>query len=72
MSPTAARVAQVVYRYSPSAVCFSCLAEQERLKEHDVRAMALVLIVRAGLNAVRQPCASCGRLGEALVAQKAA
>ena len=72
MSPTAERVAQAVYRHSPSAICFSCLAEQERLKVHDVRAMALVLIVRAGLHAERQLCASCGRLGEALVARKAA
>jgi hypothetical protein len=71
MSPTAERVAQAVYR-SPGAVCFACLAKQQRLKEHDVRAMALVLIVRAGLHAMRQSCASCGRLAEALVAQKAA
>jgi hypothetical protein len=72
MSPTAVRVAQAVYRYSPGAVCFSCLAKQEGLQEHDVRAMALVLICRAGLHAVQRSCASCHRLGDTLIAQKAA
>ena len=72
MRPNVQRVAQAVYRRSPGAVCFSCLAKEEGLKEHDVRAMALVLIVRAGLHAGRQSCVSCRRLGDALIAQNAA
>ena len=72
MNPVAERIADVVYQNAPCAVCFACLAEQEGLREHDVRTVALILIVRAGLHAVRQSCAVCRKVADALIAQRAA
>jgi hypothetical protein len=40
------------------------------VKEHDVRAVALVLMVRAALEVVHRPCSSCRGIGEVLVAQR--
>jgi hypothetical protein len=70
LSPLAQRIAHAVYESSPQLFCFPCLATQLGLKEHDVRAVALVLIVRADLRLVRRVCSRCQRPGEALVAQK--
>jgi hypothetical protein len=73
VSPLAQRVADAIRRNGSGVVlCFACLAAQEGLDEHDVRAVALVLVVRAGLSLVRRRCATCGRVDEALIAQKAA
>jgi hypothetical protein len=72
MNPVAERIANVVYQNTPGAVCFSCLAELEGLREHAVRTVALILMVRAGLHAVRQSCAVCRQVADALTAQKAA
>ncbi len=72
MSPLAQRIAHAVYQNSPKFYCFACLAAQQEVEEHDVRAAALILIVRAGLRLVRRVCSRCQRSGEALVAQKLA
>jgi hypothetical protein len=72
MSPIAQRIAHAVYQNSPNSYCFACLAAQQGVKEHDVRAIALVLIVRAGLRLGRRVCSRCQRSGEALFAQKLA
>ena len=72
MNPIAQRVASAVYQSVPNSYCFTCLAAQQGLTEHDVRAVALVLIVRAGLRLVRRVCSGCHRSGEALVAEKPA
>jgi hypothetical protein len=73
VSPLAQRVADAIHRNGPGIVlCFGCLAAQQGLKEHDVRAVALVLMVRAGLRVARRRCSSCRRVDEALIAQKAA
>jgi hypothetical protein len=73
VSPLAQRVADAIRRNGSGVVlCFGCLAAQQGLKEHDVRAVALVLVVRAGLQIARRRCSSCRRVDEALVAQKAA
>jgi hypothetical protein len=72
MSPLAQRVANAVYQNTPHAYCFACLAAQQDLNEHDVRAAALVLIARAGLRLVRRVCYSCRCMNEALIARKAA
>jgi len=72
VSPLAQRVADAIRRNGSVALCFGCLAAQQGLKEHDVRAVALVLTVRAGLQLVRRRCASCRRVDDVLIAQKAA
>ena len=72
MSPLAQSVANAVHQASPHGTCFTCLAALQGLHEHDVRAAALVLIVRAGLELVRGACRSCGRTDEVLVSRKAA
>ena len=72
MSPLQERIAHAVYQNSPRLFCFTCLAAQLGVKEHDVRAVALVLIVRAGLQLVRRVCSRCHGSDEALVAQKLA
>ena len=73
MSPLAERVAKAVAHNGPGrAVCFNCLATQQGLEEHDVRAVALVLMVHAGLRVVRRACVSCRRVADGLLAPKAA
>ena len=72
MSPVAQRIANAVYQNSPHVLCFTCLAAQEGLNEHDVRAAALVLVARAGLRLARRVCYSCRRANDALVSRKAA
>jgi hypothetical protein len=71
MSPLAQRVANAVYQNSPHVLCFTCLAAQQGLNEHDVRA-ALVWIARSGLTLVRRVCYSCRRMDEILISLKAA
>jgi hypothetical protein len=71
MSPVATRVAEAVCRNSSRVLCFACLAAQEGLDEHDVRAAALVLISRAGLILVRRVCYTCQRMDEMLVSRRA-
>ena len=69
----AQQVADAVGRNGPRVVlCFSCLATKEGLKEHDVRGVALVLMVRWGLRMARRVCYSCGRKEETLVNRKVA
>jgi hypothetical protein len=73
MSPAAERIASAVTRNGPGrALCFTCLAAQQGLQEHDVRALALVLMVRAGLHVARRVCSACRRAGDVLVARTAA
>jgi hypothetical protein len=72
MSPLAERIAHAVCQNFPHPYCFTCLAAQQGVKEHDVRAAALVLIVRAGLKLRRQQCFLCRRTDEVLAAQNAA
>lgn len=72
MSPLAQRIAHAVYENSPRLLCFPCLAAQLEVKEHDVRAVALVLIMRTGLRLVRRVCSRCQCSAEALVARKLA
>jgi hypothetical protein len=72
VSPLAERIAHAVYQNSPNSYCFTCLAAQQGVKEHDVRAVALVLLVRAGLRLVPRVCSGCQRPSEALVVQKSA
>lgn len=72
MSPLARRVAATVYQNSPHALCFTCLAAQQGLKEHDIRAVALVLIARASVELVRRVCSLCQRIDEVLVSRKVA
>ena len=72
MSPLVQRVAAAVYQNSPHVLCFTCLATQQGLNEHEVRAAALVLIARAGLRLVQRVCYACRRTDEMLVSQKAA
>jgi hypothetical protein len=72
MTPLAQRVANAVYARSPQVLCFSCLAAEQGLDEHDVRGTACVLVARAGLSLVERPCASCRRLKHMLVAEVAA
>jgi hypothetical protein len=72
MNPLARRVADAVHQNSPLVLCFACLAAQQGLKEHDVRAIAVVLIVRGGLGIVRRICSSCRRADEVLVSQQVA
>jgi hypothetical protein len=70
MSPVARRIASAVYLWSPQLLCFTCLARQQGLSEHDVRAAALVLVARAGLTLVQAVCCSCGRVDEVLAPQR--
>ena len=72
MGTLSEQVAAIVYGAYPRVLCFTCLAAHSGLREHDVRAMALVLIVRRGLELTRGVCSACGREHELLVAQKAA
>ncbi len=72
MTALAQRIADAVYRNSPHLYCFACLADQQEAKEHDVRAIALVVIMRGGLQLVRRVCSRCHRSGEILAPQKAA
>jgi hypothetical protein len=72
MSHLAQRIADAVHHNSPYLSCFACLAAQLRVKEHDVRAAALILIVRGGLRLVRRVCSRCHQSGEALAVQKLA
>lgn len=72
MSPLAERIASAVHHNFPHPYCFACLAAQQAVKEHDVRAAALVLLVHAGLTLSRRRCFSCRRTGEVLAAKKAA
>jgi hypothetical protein len=67
MSPLAQRVAAAVYQNCPHMLCFTCLAAQQGLNEHDIRAVALVLMARAGLRLVRRVCSLCQRTDEVLV-----
>jgi hypothetical protein len=71
MSPTAERVANAVHQNLPHALCFNCLAAQQGLDEHDVRAAALVLVARAGLTLAQRVCHACRRTDETLVSQNA-
>jgi hypothetical protein len=73
MNPIAQRVAEAVYRNGPAVgLCFTCVAAQQGLKEHDVRGAALVLMICAGLRVVRRACSSCRRVDDVLVAQNVA
>lgn len=72
MNAVASRVAAAVYQTAPRMLCFACLAKQQGLHEHDVRASALVLITRTRLQLVRGACSSCERVDELLGVQKVA
>jgi hypothetical protein len=69
---TASRIGAAVYHNNPRVLCFSCLASQHGLREHDVRAAALMLITRGGLQLVARVCAACGRKDDMLVTRNAA
>jgi cytochrome c5 len=66
MTPLAQRIADAVGQNSPHLYCFACLAAQQGIKEHDVRAAALGVIMRGGLQLVHRVCSRCHRSGEAL------
>jgi hypothetical protein len=68
----ARRIGDAVYQNSPNSLCFTCLAAQQGLSEHDARSAALVLIARAGLGLVRQPCYACGRTDDMMIVRQAA
>lgn len=70
LTPLAERIARTVYQNSPRLYCFTCLAAQLGLSEHDLRAAALMLVARAGLRLIRRACSACRRTDEALAAQK--
>jgi hypothetical protein len=71
MNPLAQRIAQAVDESFPHSLCFPCLAAQLGLSEHDLRVVALPLIVRADLQLVRQVvCSRCSCPGDALVAPR--
>ena len=72
MTPLAQRIADAVYQNSPNLFCFACLAAQQGANEHDVRAVALIVITRGGLQLVRRVCSRCHRSGETLGPQKTA
>jgi hypothetical protein len=72
MTPLAQRIATAVYENSPDLYCFACLAAQQGIKEHDVRAVALIVIMRGSLQLVSRFCSRCHRWGEALAPQKVA
>jgi hypothetical protein len=73
-SPQAKLVAQRVVEavHAGSEQCFACLAEHSGLDEHDVRAVALVLVCRAGLDLAHRRCSRCGSVEEMLVQRRAA
>ena len=71
MGALAQRIAAAVH-YQPRGICFACLALASRLREHEVRAAALVLIMRSGLRLVRRTCSSCWRTDDLLAVKKAA
>jgi hypothetical protein len=72
MNPLAQRVAGIVSQSAPDLLCFTCLAREQGLPEHDVRAAALVLITRAGFQLSQRVCSSCRRLDELLSVERAA
>ena len=72
MNPLAQRVAGVVSQTAPGVLCFPCLARHHEFPEHDVRAAALVLIMRAGFQLSQRVCSSCRRLDELLSLERAA
>jgi cytochrome c5 len=72
MTPLAQRIVGAVYQNSPHPYCFACLASQQGVKEHDVRAVALIAIMRGGLQLVSRICSRCHRSGETLAPQKVA
>jgi cytochrome c5 len=72
MTPFAQRIVGAVYQNSPHLYCFACLAAQQGANEHDVRAVALIVIMRGGLQLVSRICSRCHRSGETLAPQKAA
>jgi hypothetical protein len=62
MRPVAQRVANAIRLNAPQGLCFTCLAAQHHLNEHDLRAVALVLVSRLGLGLARRACDACGRV----------
>ena len=72
MTPLAQRIATAVNENSPRVTCLTCLAAQQGVKEHDVRGVALMLIVRANLRFMRRRCSSCHRVGDVLLARNVA
>lgn len=71
MGAMAQRIAALVHN-QPSGVCFACLARADGLREHDARAVAVVLITRAGLQLTRRTCSSCHRTDDVLAVKKTA
>jgi hypothetical protein len=69
MQTLVSRVAEEVQLKAPDALCFACLADQQRVREHDVRSVALVLIARVGLHLTRQVCSSCHLDRDVIVAR---
>jgi len=72
MTPFAQRVADAVYRNTPHLYWFPCLAAQQGAKEHDVRAVALIVIMRGGLQLIQGACSRCHRSAETLAPRKVA
>jgi hypothetical protein len=72
MTPLAQRIVGAVYQNSPHPYCFACLASQQDVNEHDVRAVALIAIMRGGLQLVSRICSRCHRSGETLAPEKVA
>lgn len=72
MTPLAQSIGNLLHQSAPRPLCLSCLALQQGVAQHDVRSVALVLMVRQGVSLVQRTCAHCHRVGEALVAQKSA
>lgn len=70
MTPVARRIASAVYQCSPQLLCFTCLASQHGLTEHDARAAAVVLVARVGLTLVHGACCSCGSVDEVLATRR--
>ena len=72
MTPLAQRIIGAVYQNSPHLYCFACLAAQLEVEEHDVRAVALIVIMRGGLQLVSRLCSRCHSSGDTLALQKVA
>jgi hypothetical protein len=72
MSLLAEQIVHAVHQNAPHLYCFTCLAAQQAVNEHDIRAVALVLVARAGLRLAHRVCFRCQWSGEVLVAPKAA
>ena len=70
MNPIAGAVARAVRRNRPHALCFSCLATQQGLPEHDVRSATLILVARDDFRIVHRVCHLCGATEETLVCRK--